>query len=254
MRPVENPARADDRRTPQENTAEDEATFQRPSPGSEAAVKLNLSPDAQKLVGIVNGKSMFIVTEAAEDSRKTGSEAKTKQKGRTPGKTGESKKNQGFSDAEQAMIEELRQRDTEVRGHEAAHFAAAGGLAKGGPKFVFQTGPDKKQYAIGGSVEIDTSPVPGNPEATLAKGQKIRQAAMSVGDPSSADAAVAMAASEMTLAAQAELGQKKSEESPQTSRNSDSMSFATGGMAAQVATAYSAPRSPGKGAIIKIAA
>ena len=43
------------------------------------------------------------------------------------------------------------------RAHEMAHLAAAGGLATG-PYYEYQQGPDSKQYAVGGHVNIDTSP------------------------------------------------------------------------------------------------
>ena len=55
------------------------------------------------------------------------------------------------------QVERLTERDGEVRAHEMAHLAAAGSLAQGGMKLTYQTGPDGRQYAVGGSVKIDTS-------------------------------------------------------------------------------------------------
>src|SRR5690606_14610226 len=78
----------------------------------------------------------------------------------------------GLTEEEQELVEELRARDAEMRRHEAAH-AAAGGQYAGTPTFTYQTGPDGRQYAIGGAVSIDTAPVKGDPEATLRKAQQI---------------------------------------------------------------------------------
>jgi hypothetical protein len=55
-------------------------------------------------------------------------------------------------------VSKLAARDREVRTHEAAHFAAAGGLAVSGPHFSYERGPDGTLYAVGGEVQIDTSP------------------------------------------------------------------------------------------------
>jgi hypothetical protein len=93
--------------------------------------------------------------------------------------TPSSKPSSHQSTEEQAEIEKLRKRDQEVRTHEQAHIASAGGLAKGGATFSFQHGPDGKQYAVGGEVNIDTSPIVGNPEATIRKAQQIRAAGLS---------------------------------------------------------------------------
>src|SRR3546814_13108549 len=52
--------------------------------------------------------------------------------------------------------------------HEMAHMTAGGSYASQ-PSFRFVRGPDGGFYAVSGEVRIDTSPVPGNPEATLRK-------------------------------------------------------------------------------------
>ena len=74
-------------------------------------------------------------------------------------------------------IQQLQARDREVRQHEQAHMAAAGGLLKSGPSYSYITGPDGKRYAVGGSVEIDTSETSDDPEANLEKGERIQAAA-----------------------------------------------------------------------------
>ncbi|BCX81100.1 hypothetical protein MIT9_P0678 [Methylomarinovum caldicuralii] len=111
--------------------------------------------------------------------------------------------------AQLRQVEQLRQRDREVRAHEMAHLAAAGSYALGGPTFEYQVGPDGRRYAIGGHVNIDTSPVPGDPEATLRKAETIRRAALAPGDPSPQDRSVAAAAAAMAMKAQIEIQQRQ---------------------------------------------
>ena len=77
------------------------------------------------------------------------------------------------------QLQALKQRDREVRAHEQAHAAAGGRYVLGGPSFSYQRGPDGRQYAVGGEVQIDTAPVAGDPQATLQKMQQVQRAAMS---------------------------------------------------------------------------
>ena len=106
---------------------------------------------------------------------------------------------------EQAELQELQQRDTEVKAHEQAHLSAAGNLAVGSASFTYAKGPDGKRYAIGGEVSIDTSEVAGDPAATAAKADMIRRAALAPAKPSSQDRSVASSAASMKSQAQAEL-------------------------------------------------
>lgn len=115
-----------------------------------------------------------------------------------------------LSEEEKKQVAELAKRDREVKSHEAAHKAAAGGHAKGGASFEYQVGPDGRQYAVGGHVDIDAGPVNGNPEATLAKAQAVQAAANAPADPSGQDRAVAAAAAQMAAQARKELAAEKS--------------------------------------------
>ncbi|RMF90863.1 MAG: hypothetical protein D6736_06135 [Nitrospinota bacterium] len=117
----------------------------------------------------------------------------------------------GLDPREERIVEELRQRDQEVRAHEQAHLMAAGRYARGGPRFTYQIGPDGKRYAVSGEVPIDVSPVPGDPEATIQKAATIRRAALAPAHPSSADLAIAARAAQMAAQAQQELLQARSE-------------------------------------------
>ncbi|MBK1880177.1 putative metalloprotease CJM1_0395 family protein [Pelagicoccus mobilis] len=134
----------------------------------------------------------------------------------------EEERNQGpnqLDPAEKEQVEKLKKRDAEVRAHEQAHMAAAGSLAMGGPTYVFQTGPDGKQYAVGGNVKIDTSPGR-TPEETAQKAKQIRAAALAPSEPSAQDMKVAAAAASMEMEASAKLNDKASEKgSPSNSGN-----------------------------------
>ena len=117
-----------------------------------------------------------------------------------------------FTSKEEKEILELQKRDREVRQHEQAHKAAAGSYAIGGPHYEFRRGPDGKSYAVGGEVQIDTSPVPDDPEATIRKAKVIRQAALAPKDPSSQDRSVAAQANAMERQARVELQEKPRKE------------------------------------------
>ena len=119
----------------------------------------------------------------------------------------------GLSAEQRRDVEELKRRDREVRAHEQAHMAAAGGTVIGGPSFSYQTGPDGRRYAVGGEVKIDTSSVRDDPRATIAKAQTIQAAALAPADPSGADRAVAAAAAKMEADAQRALAQSSRTES-----------------------------------------
>jgi len=118
---------------------------------------------------------------------------------------------QELTKKEQQEVNNLKNRDREVRTHEQAHKAAAGNHASGGPSYEYQTGPDGKRYAVGGEVQIDTSPVRGDPQATIRKAQVIQQAAMAPAEPSSQDRQVAAEASRMEAEAHKELTQQRIE-------------------------------------------
>ena len=98
-----------------------------------------------------------------------------------------------LSDEEKAKVARLAARDREVRAHEAAHQAAGAGYA-GAATFDYVRGPDGRQYAVGGQVQIDTSTVPGDPQATIAKMEVVRSAALAPARPSGQDRSVAAAA------------------------------------------------------------
>jgi len=110
------------------------------------------------------------------------------------------------------ILRQLRDRDREVRAHEAAHAAAGGGLVRGGPSFSYQTGPDGRSYAVGGEVQLDVSPVANDPQATLNKANQIRAAALAPANPSSQDIRVASNANQLAARARVDLAVQRREE------------------------------------------
>jgi hypothetical protein len=115
-----------------------------------------------------------------------------------------------LSNEEVQLIEDLEQRDAEVRAHEQAHVAAAGGYATGGATYEYEQGPDGKRYAVGGEVGIDTSSE-STPQKTIQKMQTVYKAAMAPASPSSQDRRVASTAKQKEAQARQELQQGRAE-------------------------------------------
>lgn len=110
---------------------------------------------------------------------------------------------------EKKAVDELKTIDQKVRSHEQAHLAAGGNIVRGGASFQYQTGPDGKQYAVGGEVQIDASPITDNPEQTIQKMQQVRRAALAPSDPSAQDRKVASEASQIEMRAAMEKSLQK---------------------------------------------
>lgn len=115
-----------------------------------------------------------------------------------------------LSDDEVQEVERLEERDQEVRTHEQAH-QTVGGQHAGTPSYDYETGPDGKQYATSGEVPIDVGAVPNNPEATIAKMEQVKRAALAPAEPSAADKAIAAKADQAKLKAQRELAEQQAE-------------------------------------------
>ena len=105
---------------------------------------------------------------------------------------------------ETKLLLELASRDREVRAHEAAH-AIVGGQYASAPRFSYQTGPNGRNYAVGGKVAIDTAPIPGDPQGTLRKAEMVRSAALAPVKPSPPDMTIAAKAAQMAIMARAEI-------------------------------------------------
>ena len=116
-----------------------------------------------------------------------------------------------LTEEEERIVEELKQTDREVRAHEQAHKTIAGPYA-GAISYQTVTGPDGRQYAVAGEVDIDVSPIPNNPEATIRKMDIVIRAALAPAEPSPQDQAVARAAQQTRAQAQRELQEQRQTE------------------------------------------
>ncbi len=145
-----------------------------------------------------------------------------------------------LSDAAQQQVQKLKQVDTNVRRHEAAH-QAAGGSHAGGASFTFTRGPDGKNYATAGEVPVDAS-AESEPAATIAKMEQVKAAALAPADPSPQDMRVAAQADATKLQAQAELRRQGGD------GGGGSGGSGGGAAAARAAAAYGAAQGLGSGA------
>jgi len=116
---------------------------------------------------------------------------------------------------QQVEVQKLRARDAEVRAHEQAHVSVGGNLVKKGASYEYRIGPDGKRYAVSGEVQIDTSDVKDDPQATMRKAQHIRRAALAPAEPSAQDHKVAADAAAMAMSAQQELARQKYQQNQQ---------------------------------------
>ncbi|MCP4445351.1 MAG: hypothetical protein GY811_08410 [Myxococcales bacterium] len=150
--------------------------------------------------------------EAPEEVEEKAEAAETEEAAEGPGE---------LTEQEEQEVAELKARDAEVRAHEQAHVAAAGGHTSGGIKYEFQRGPDNQQYAVGGHVSIDTAPVQGDPARTIQKAETVRRAALAPAEPSAADKQVAAKASRTATQARIELATEQQEELAEAKEEAD---------------------------------
>jgi hypothetical protein len=113
--------------------------------------------------------------------------------------------------SELQQVSELRQIDSQVRAHEAAHIAAGGSAISGGASFTYQKGPDGQLYAGGGEVPISSAGA-STPEAKIAIAREMQAGALAPANPSPQDLKVAASAAQMEAQARQELNAEKSEE------------------------------------------
>lgn len=130
----------------------------------------------------------------------------------------DSQKQNELTDSEKEQVKKLKDRDREVRAHEAAHMAAAGGNVRGG-SYKYQQGPDGNRYAVGGEVNIDVSQEK-DPRATLQKAMQVKAAALAPAEPSGQDRSVAAQATALAAEARKEIAEE-SKENP-TDKSQDS--------------------------------
>ncbi len=127
---------------------------------------------------------------------------------------------QDLTDEQEAQVRDLKQRDAEVRQHEAAHKTVGGPLASP-PTFEYTRGPDGRQYAVSGEVKIDATPE-NDPEDTIRKMEQVKAAALAPAEPSPQDRQVAAQADATKAQAQVDLNrQKREDEEEQRAENAE---------------------------------
>ncbi len=124
-----------------------------------------------------------------------------------------------LTQAELQLVTELAQIDTQVRSHEMAHIAAGGGLITSGASFTYQRGPDGNNYAVAGEVGIDTSEIPGDPQATVQKMRQVKSAALAPASPSAQDLKVASKAAALATKASSELTMLQAKQQAETNED-----------------------------------
>lgn len=108
-----------------------------------------------------------------------------------------------LTEAEAQQVEQLRQRDLEVKRHEQAH-AAVGGAATGAPSYDYTQSPDGKRYAVSGEVSV-SFPTTQDPKRRIDELQQVKRAANAPAQPSAQDRAVAREADQRIQQAQLEV-------------------------------------------------
>lgn len=130
-----------------------------------------------------------------------------------------------LTEEEQAEVEDMKDRDAEVRTHENAH-KSAGGQYAAAPSYTYETGPDGKRYITDGEVSIDIGEE-SDPQDTITKMQVVKRAALAPAQPSAQDRQVYAEASQKEAQARQELNEQKQEEA-QGSSESKAQSGTTG--------------------------
>ncbi len=191
-------------------TENDPATSgQTTAPRDNGTGKTN-DPAVPRRTPLLNTENQLAAQQQADDRTDTASGEPTGDSGGKGAVTDPSNP-QNLSEEEQKKVEDLKQRDREVRAHEQAHKAAGGGLT-GSPTYKTERGPDGRSYAVSGEVKIDTSPVPNSPEATIRKLEQVKRAALAPSNPSGQDRQVAAEAEARIQEARQEKREKEAEE------------------------------------------
>ena len=103
-------------------------------------------------------------------------------------------------------IAKLKQIDTHVKNHEAAHKSVGGSFA-GSPSYKYVIGPDGKKYAVAGEVPIMIKKGK-NPKETIENMEIVKAAALAPSDPSPQDLKVVATAEAIENKARSEMYEK----------------------------------------------
>lgn len=155
-----------------------------------------LNPELKKLFSTSKSGGLTYQTNNIKNESKT--DAKT---ANTPDE---------LTTTEQTEIQNLKERDQEVRIHENKHKSIGGAYAQS-PSYSYTTGPDGKQYIIDGSVSISLSEEK-NPQDTIKKMEQVQKAALAPQEPSGADRRVAAEAIQIANRARAQVLKENTED------------------------------------------
>ncbi|MBF0528207.1 MAG: hypothetical protein HQK55_02825 [Deltaproteobacteria bacterium] len=145
---------------------------------------------------------------------------------------------------EERVVSQLSRVDQEVRAHEQAHLSAGGQYVRGGAHYQYKRGPDNRQYAVGGEVSIDSSPVSDDPKATIQKAHTIKRAALAPANPSGQDRQVAAAATQMEIQAVMELMKLQNPSAANSVKGDENSADKTGAAGLYSANGRALGRSP----------
>lgn len=123
----------------------------------------------------------------------------------------ESRSSFELTEQELATLQKLKSRDIEVRTHEQAH-QAVGGQYASAPTYEFERGPDGKNYAVSGEVNIQLPSQSDDPEQVIRHADQVVRAALAPAQPSAQDRRVAAQATQSKVEAQQRLREQNQEE------------------------------------------
>lgn len=177
------------------------------------------SPDDIEDQAIISDKAMtLLANDKSSDTENASNRDKTQDSDKTTPQNGLINTKKELTPEQKQEVEKLKARDTEVRAHEQAHIAAAAGLATSAPVYTFQKGPDGKNYAIGGEVNVSFTEG-SDPKENIAHAEAMAAAALAPADPSSQDLAVASNAEKIITEEKQKLAEQQSKKA-ETSDNS----------------------------------
>lgn len=172
--------------------------------------KMQLSNQAQEAYKkqVAENKSKPAVKQDAVQTQAevtTKEEIKKEKKNKKPQTENKAKIKDSYNDIEKTKkeIEQLRQREAEVRRKKLSKKIAAGNTADH-VVYEYSIGPDGKRYAVSGHVVFDTSEED-TPQETLKKARTLMQAAVISPNSSQSDIHIARKADELAKKAQKEL-------------------------------------------------
>ena len=118
----------------------------------------------------------------------------------------------------------MKARDAEVRAHERAHQSAASGIKASAATYDTEKGPDGKDYAVAGEVQLSFTPT-SDAEQNIRMAEAMRRAALAPAKPSSQDRKVAQHATQLINQYRQEMQQERVEENNKKMEENNSDSF-----------------------------